>query len=106
MGKGSHAFHLGWHCAGPDSSQNYQVLGGSLVDGTTTIIFRRLLFSNDTNDRIITPTNMSIIWWALSLLFIPLNHFIEHICLAGMAVVGFCGACCAYVGVALQGAGQ
>jgi len=43
--------------------QNYEVLGGSLVDNVTTIIFRRLLFSNESSDRIIIPTNMSIIWY-------------------------------------------
>lgn len=48
--------------AGPDNSQDYQVLGGSSIGGTTTIMFRRLLFSADTNDRIIVPNNMSIIW--------------------------------------------
>jgi hypothetical protein len=49
--------------AGPDSSQDYKLVGGSSAEGQTVIIFRRLLFTVDANDRVITPTDMNIIWY-------------------------------------------
>jgi hypothetical protein len=58
-------FHF-FPISGPDGSQDYELLGGRYSSGTTTIMFRRLLFTNDGNDRPILPTTMEVIWCAPS----------------------------------------
>jgi hypothetical protein len=50
--------------AAADPSQDYVLVDGSIVDGRTSITFRRLLDTGDVDDRPIVPGSLNITWCA------------------------------------------